>query len=147
MQQSNAQKILGILSIIVLVLGVLFAVFSVLLIVGVGLSSSNPLVQTEIKNTGISFYISLANSVINAILLIVEWYVLRAVSRDATKYRPAWVMTLVLLAFQIYNFIMSIGRGTPGNLGSIAVSLIVNLIILYLINGIRLHAKANKQVE
>lgn len=147
MQQSNAQKILGILSIIVLVLGVLFTVFSVLLIVGVGLSSSNPLVQTEIKNTGISFYISLANSVINAILLIVEWYVLRAVSRDATKYRPAWVMTLVLLAFQIYNFIMNIGRGTPGNLGSIAVSLIVNLIILYLINGIRLHAKANKQVE
>lgn len=147
MQQSNAQKILGILSIIVLVLGVLFTVFSVLLIVGVGLSSSDPLVQTEIKNTGISFYISLANSFINAILLIVEWYVLRAVSRDATKYRPAWVMTLVLLAFQIYNFIMNIGRGTPGNLGSIAVSLIVNLIILYLINGIRLHAKANKQVE
>lgn len=146
MKRSHAQNILNIFSIIELIKAIMFAGLAILIIVASNtFLSNNQLIQTEIQNAGFELYFSFGKMIVNAILLVIEWKVLQDLVKDETKTGPAWTMTLVLIAFEIMNFITSIGKGVPANLGTVTFSIIVDMIVLYLIWGIKKHAqeKAN----
>ena len=145
MEQSRAQKILGILGNIDLILAVVEIIFGILLILGLNLASSNQVVSQEVNNLGGELYFTFGKMLVGAILLILEWRALRNISQDATKYQPAWILTLLLLAFELFNFITNLGKGATRNLVSVSLSVVVGLIALYLINGIRIHSKKNQQ--
>ncbi|MBP3891637.1 MAG: hypothetical protein J6D29_05640 [Solobacterium sp.] len=145
MEQSRAQKILGILGNIDLILAVVEIIFGILLILGLNLASSDQVVSQEVNNLGGELYFMFGKMLVGAILLILEWRALRNLSQDATKYQPAWILTLLLLAFELFNFITNLGKGATRNLVSVSLSVVVGLIALYLINGIRIHSKKNQQ--
>ena len=145
MEQSRAQKILGILGNIDLILAVVEIIFGILLILGLNLASSDQVVSQEVNNLGGELYFTFGKMLVGAILLILEWRALRNISQDATKYQPAWILTLLLLAFELFNFITNLGKGATRNLVSVSLSVVVGLIALYLINGIRIHSKKNQQ--
>ena len=145
MEQSRAQKILGILGNIDLILAVVEIIFGILLILGLNLASSDQVVSQEVNNLGGELYFMFGKMLVGTILLILEWRALRNLSQDATKYQPAWILTLLLLAFELFNFITNLGKGATRNLVSVSLSVVVGLIALYLINGIRIHSKKNQQ--
>ena len=146
MERSRAQKILGWLGNIDFVLGVLLLLFMFTIVIFMNMTAQNEFIAKELEIAGDSLYFNLAKMFVNGVLLIVEWKVLRDVSKDETKYRPAWLTTMVLLAFNMFNFITSFGKGVTRNLPSAIIAVVVGLISLYLINGIRLHAIGeNKQ--
>ena len=145
MEQSRAQKILGILGNIDLILAVVEIIFGILLILGLNLASSDQVVSQEVNNLGGELYFMFGKMLVGAILLILEWRALRNLSQDATKYQPAWILTLLLLAFELFNFITNLGKGATRNLVSVSLSVVVGLIALYLINGILIHSKKNQQ--
>lgn len=147
MNRSRAQKIIGVFSVIELISAIISLLLIVLLVFGLGLGSGNETIATEIKNLGAELYFSIGKLAVNAVLLFIEWRVLHELSYDETKHSKAFTMTFVLIAFELFDFITSIGKGVPANLGATTFSIVVGLFVLYLINGIKKYSEKNKVSE
>ena len=130
----RSQKLLKIFSIIQFLSALVFVLLIVLLIV----IPKNEAVYASIKKNQTELILSVIKLVINIILLFVSSYILNKASKDASQHNSALVITLVVIAFEIFNFITSLGVGVPRNLVSMVVSVIVNLIIMLVIENVKL---------
>ena len=83
MERSRAQKILGWLGNIDFVLGVLLLLFMFTIVIFMNMTAQNEFIAKELEIAGDSLYFNLAKMFVNGVLLIVEWKVLRDVSKDS----------------------------------------------------------------
>ena len=130
----RSQKLLKFFSIIQFLSALVFVLLIVLLIV----IPKNEAVYASIKKNQTELILSVIKLVINIILLFASSYILNKTSKDASQHNSALIITLVVIAFEIFNFITSLGIGVPRNLVSMVVSIVVNLIIMLVIENVKL---------
>ena len=130
----KSQKLLKFFSIIQLLSALAFALLLVLLLV----AAKDDAVYEAIKKNQTEMFLSVAKLLINMALLFVSYYILNRTSKDPSQHNSALLITLVVIAFEIFNFITSLGVGVPRNLVSMVVSVIVNIIIMLIIENVKL---------
>ena len=130
----KSQKLLKFFSIIQLLSALAFALLLVLLLV----AAKDDAVYEAIKKNQTEMFLSVAKLLINMTLLFVSYYILNKTSKDPSQHNSALLITLVVIAFEIFNFITSLGVGVPRNLVSMVVSVIVNIIIMLIIENVKL---------
>lgn len=130
----KSQKLLKFFSIIQLLSALAFALLLILLLV----AAKDDAVYETIKKNQTEMFLSVAKLLINMALLFVSYYILNKTSKDPSQHNSALLITLVVIAFEIFNFITSLGVGVPRNLVSMVVSVIVNIIIMLIIENVKL---------
>ncbi|MBQ1567385.1 MAG: hypothetical protein IIZ80_05805 [Erysipelotrichaceae bacterium] len=130
----KSQKLLKFFSIIQLLSALAFALLLILLLV----AAKDDAVYETIKKNQTEMFLSVAKLLINMALLFVSYYILNRTSKDPSQHNSALLITLVVIAFEIFNFITSLGVGVPRNLVSMVVSVIVNIIIMLIIENVKL---------
>ena len=130
----KSQKLLKFFSIIQLLSALAFALLLILLLV----AAKDDAVYEVIKKNQTEMFLSVAKLLINMALLFVSYYILNRTSKDPSQHNSALLITLVVIAFEIFNFITSLGVGVPRNLVSMVVSVIVNIIIMLIIENVKL---------
>ena len=53
------------------------------------------------------------------------------------KHNIALIVTLVVIAYEVFNFITSLGVGVPRNLVTMIVSVLINMVALYFISNVK----------
>ncbi|MBR2824744.1 MAG: hypothetical protein IKE51_00520 [Solobacterium sp.] len=140
----NAQKVIHFFSVIELIYGILFLVVAGLFIAGLSyVSSQDATIAQRVSKSFPDLVFPLVKSIINAILIFVQWRALKTLSKDASKHHHAWVITLFVIAFEIMNFITNLTVGVPRGFGTLVSSIIINLIILYFITQVNAQAQTN----
>ena len=130
----KSQKLLKFFSIIQLLSALAFALLLILLLV----AAKDDAIYETIKKNQTEMFLSVAKLLINMALLFVSYYILNRTSKDPGQHNSALLITLVVIAFEIFNFITSLGVGVPRNLVSMVVSVIVNIIIMLIIENVKL---------
>ncbi len=135
---SKAQRSLRFFSVIELITGFIFLFLTVLLIIGlIGVMNEDETLARQTSQSMPSIILSLAAMLLNTVLMFVQVRSLRILSKDEMKHEQALTATMIVMAFEIFNFIITLGKGVPRNLGTLAVSFIANLVILSLISKVR----------
>ncbi len=133
MEQSRSQKLLKICSVIQFLTAFLFLLSAVFLF----FVMKDESFYEQFKNDMKELTISTVKLFINAVILFVSSYILSRVSKDASRHNSALRITLIVIAYEIFNFITSLGVGVPGNLAAMVFSVIINMSVLYLISKVR----------
>ena len=136
-KRSLAQRLLGIISFVEMANGVASLLLFVLLSFGVGLMVAGG--NEEIKRFSPSEIIFGAFMLlVNLVLIFIEARNLKAVSKDENRHEKALTSTMVLLAYEIFYFIISLGVGVPNNFSALLFSIFTNLIVVFLISRVRM---------
>ena len=131
-KRSIAQRLLGFISFVEMANAAVSVLLFVLLIYGISLLVIG-------GNDAIRRYSPGAIMLlINLILIFVEAHNLRAVAKDENMHEKALTSTMVLLAYEILFFIVSLGVGVPNNFASLLFSIATNLVVVYLISLVRI---------
>ncbi|MBR2788887.1 MAG: hypothetical protein IKD94_06950 [Erysipelotrichaceae bacterium] len=147
MEISNEQKALKVFSIISLVFGIIALVFGVMMIVGGGIAagkieeitSDTAATAEQVGEFSALFIVTGLFTIFSAVTNIIDWILLKRVSKDATKYKPAWIVTLcsvILSCLQMLTTIFGQNKTTQDYVNAI-VALALNGIIFYLINKVK----------
>ena len=147
MDVSKEQNTLKVFSIISLVCGILGLIAGALMLFGSGLALGNvDQITTEAGVTteelaefsGVFIVIGLI-TVFTGITNIIDWVFLKRVAADATKYKPAWIVSLISLVLCAISLVSSIfsGGGNGQSIGSAVASLAINGYIFYLVNKVK----------
>ena len=135
---SRAQKTLRFFSVIEFITGLLYLLLTVLLINGmIGVTIEDEAFAQKTTQSMPSIVLGFVSLLINALLMFVQWRSMKALSKDETRHEQTLTITMVVMAFELFNFIINLGKGVPRNLGSLAASFLANLVILSLISKIR----------
>ena len=138
-KQTGSQRLLRIFSVLQFISAIVFILLMALILYGM----SKTEISTQVDDkAGLMFVI--VKLVINTILLFISWYILKKTSVDASKHNDALIITLVLIAFEIMNFITSLDRGVPSNLVAMVTSVLINMVILFLVNNVKKEYLSNK---
>lgn len=146
MEQSREQKILRIFSILSLVFGIIGIILAIVLLVTGGVTMGNgaqiindtsfsaeemEAVSGALLGIGIS-------TLLSGIFNLINWICLARVSKDATKYGAAKVVTIISLALAAVSLVSAVmsQSGTQGILSGV-ISLLLNGYIFTLINKVR----------
>ena len=132
MKHTPSQTILRIIGILQHISGLVFMLFFGLIIYGLLKQDVNAQITV---NGEVVF--DLIKLLINAVLLFVGGHIFKKVSKDASKHNSALTITLVIIAFEIFNFITSLGIGIPTNLVGMIVSVVINMVALFFISKTR----------
>lgn len=130
----RSQKLLKIFSIIQLLSALAFVALLVLLIV----AAKDDAVYETIKKNQTEFITSVIKMLVNTLLLLASSYILNRTAKDPSQHNSALIITLTVIAYEIFNFITSLSVGVPRNLVSMVVSVIVNIIIMLVIENVKL---------
>ena len=141
MEQTKEQKILKFISSTELFLAVINIIFMAFLVVALVVAYQNNVYTIDAKRDLPNMIFSLVKMIVSILLLFLSYKALRTLSYDQTKHHKAWIITLVLLAFCLFNFITGLGDAAPRYLWVTVVEVIVNCIALFLIDRIRKQAK------
>ena len=133
MKRTFSQIALRIISIIQFLSGLVFTLLIVLMFVVV---DGNDF-ATLYKQNGFELIFDLIKLVMNIVLLYISWYILKKVSKDASKHNDALTITMAVIAYEIFNFITALGKGVPRNLVAMIVSVVINLIALIFIANVK----------
>ncbi|MBQ1631070.1 MAG: hypothetical protein II181_05985 [Firmicutes bacterium] len=146
MERSSEQKALGVFSVLALIFGIIGIIFGVAVIAMSGLAVGNA--GSLISDVGVTaeqigmfsgLFIGMGIILIlSGIFNLINWRALKKVSRDATKYKMAMVVTIISLVFAA----LSLGAGFFSPDGNQAIasgifSVVWNLIILFLVNKVK----------
>ena len=136
-KRSIAQRLLGFISFVEMANAAVSVLLFVLLIYGISLLviGGNDAIRRYSPGEIISGAIML---LINLILIFVEAHNLRAVAKDENLHEQALTSTMVLLAYEILFFIVSLGVGVPNNFASLLFSIATYLVVVYLISLVRI---------
>ena len=116
----------------------LFLLLTILLIIGmIGVSIEDESFAQKTSQSLPSIVLGFVSLLINALLMFVQWHSMKVLSKDETRHEQTLAVTMIVMAFEIFNFIINLGKGVPRNLGSLAGSFLANLVILSLISKIR----------
>ena len=138
MKPSKAQKTLRFFSVIEFITGFIFLFFTILFIIGlIAVLHEDETLAKQTSQSMPSIVLSLVTMLANAALMFVQCHSMRVLSKDATKHERTLTVTMIVMAFEIFNFIINLGKGVPRNLGTLAVSFLTNLVILSLISKVR----------
>ena len=138
-KQTGSQRLLRIFSVLQFISAIVFILLMALILFGMSKTEISSQVDDKV---GLMFVI--VKLVINTILLFISWYILKKTSVDASKHNDALIITLVLIAFEIMNFITSLDRGVPSNLVAMVTSVLINMVILFLVNNVKKEYLSNK---
>ena len=138
-KQTGSQRLLRIFSVLQFISAIVFILLMALILFGMSKTEISSQVDDK---AGLMFVI--VKLVINTILLFISWYILKKTSVDASKHNDALIITLVLIAFEIMNFITSLDRGVPSNLVAMVTSVLINMVILFLVNNVKKEYLSNK---
>lgn len=131
-KQTGSQRLLRIFSVLQFISAIVF----ILLMAFVFYGMSKVDISTKVEDkTGM--IIDIVKLIINTILLLISWYILKKTSVDASKHNDALIITLVLIAFEIMNFITSLDRGVPSNLVAMVTSVLINMVVLFVVNNVK----------
>lgn len=133
MEQTLSQKALRIISILQFISGLVFIFLFGLLFY----SLKDEETLLVFKNNSFEAILSIVKLFVNGALLFISWYILKAVSKDASKHNIALTVTLVVIAYEVFNFITSLGIGVPEHLLAMVLSVLLNLVCTYLISNVR----------
>ena len=138
MKPSKAQKTLRFFSIIEFITGIIFLLFTILIAIGMiaVLREDETLAKQTVKDIP-SIILGFLTMFANAALMFVQWHSLKVLSKDETKHEETLTVTMIVMAFEIFNFIINLGKGVPRNLGTLAASFLANMVILSLIAKVR----------
>ena len=146
MEQTKEQKLLKVFSIIALCAGIIAILAGIASMVfgGVALGNSQQIVNETIATSedigkfGGIFLGAGIGSIIAGVLNLVNWNFLKKVSVDATQYKPAWILTLIGLAFGAISLIGSlVTKGGAQEIGAGVFRVALNGFVLYLINKVK----------
>jgi hypothetical protein len=146
MDVSKEQKTLKVFSIISLVFGILALVLGALMLFGSGMALGNVdqitseagVTTDELAEVSGVFIVAGLVSLFSGITNILDWVFLKRVAADATKYKPAWIVTLVSLILSAASCVSSLfGGGSGQSIGSAIASLAINGYIFYLVNKVK----------
>ena len=144
MEVNQIQKQLKVFSIIALVsaiLNVLLAIF--FFVLGGAASTDATIDQSAVKifnYTGLFVLVS-------ALFGICEWYTVKNVSKDISKYKPAFIVTIISIILSIMNAIQAFTNTTSNKTSSIVGSIIgvcLNVYMFYLVNQAKNHYTGNQ---
>lgn len=133
MEQTLSQKALRIISILQFISGLVFIFLFGLLFY----SLKDEETLLVFKNNSFEAILTVVKLFVNGALLFISWYILKAVSKDASKHNIALTVTLVVIAYEVFNFITSLGIGVPEHLLAMVLSVLLNLVCTYLISNVR----------
>lgn len=133
MKQTLSQKALRIISILQFISGLVFIFLFGLLFY----SLKDEETLLVFKNNSFEAILTVVKLFVNGALLFISWYILKAVSKDASKHNIALTVTLVVIAYEVFNFITSLGIGVPEHLLAMVLSVLLNLVCTYLISNVR----------
>ena len=147
MDVSKEQKALKVFSIISLIFGIIGLVFGVMMIVGGGVAAGNlneivsdtSATAEEVGEFSALFIITGLFAVLSAVTNIIDWFLLKRVANDATKYKPAWIVTLfsvILSCLGMISILFNQNNSTQDIVNAI-VSLALNGVIFYLVNKVK----------
>ena len=132
MKHTPSQTVLRIISILQFLNGLVFILLLGLVIIGMVKAG----VSKQLTIDG-DIIFDMVKLLINAVLLFIGWYIFKEVSKDASKHNSALTITLVIIAFEIFNFITSLGVGVPRNLAAMIVSIVINMVSLFFIAKVK----------
>ena len=133
MKRTFSQIALRIISIMQFLSGLVFILLIGLLFVVVDGNDFATLYKQDRYN----LIFDIVKLVLNIILLFISWYILRKVSKDASRHNDALTITMAVIAYEIFNFITALGKGVPRNLVAMIVSVVINLIALIFISNVK----------
>ena len=133
MKQTLSQKALRIISILQFISGLVFIFLFGLLFYSLKYEET----LLVFKNNSFEAILAVVKLFVNGALLFISWYILKAVSKDASKHNIALTVTLVVIAYEVFNFITSLGIGVPEHLLAMVLSVLLNLVCTYLISNVR----------
>ena len=133
MKRTFSQIALRIISIMQFLSGLVFILLIGLLFVVVDGNDFATLYKQDRYN----LIFDIVKLVLNIILLFISCYILRKVSKDASKHNDALTITMAVIAYEIFNFITALGKGVPRNLVAMIVSVVINLIALIFISNVK----------
>ena len=131
-KQTGSQRLLRIFSVLQFISAVVFIILMAFIFYGMSKVDISAKVEDK---TGMIF--DIVKLIINTILLFISWHILKKTSVDASKHNDALIITLVLIAFEIMNFITSLDRGVPSNLVAMVTSVLINMVVLFLVNNVK----------
>ena len=129
MKRSKSQKALKLFSIIQFLNGLVFILLFAMLL----LSLQNETIYEQVSNNKTDVIIGTVELLFNALLLFVGSYILNRTSKDASLHNSALRITLIVIAYEIFNFITSLGIGEPRNFATMVFTVVMNLIIVHFV--------------
>ena len=146
MNVSKEQKALKVFGIISLVFGIIGLIFAIFFLIGGGVAAGN--IDSITSEAGVAaedvgkfsalFIMTGISGIFRSIVNIIDWYCLNKVSKDATQYKPAWIVTMTSFVLSILSCVFTfLGKHTTQDVVSAVVAIVLNGIILYLINKVK----------
>ena len=146
MDVSKEQRLLKVFAIVTLIFGIVSLLFGILMIAGGGIAISNVQEITsdttasaeEVAEFSAVFIIGGLVTIFSGITDIIDWAFLKRVAKDATKYKPAWVISIISVVLNIMGLVASIANGSEAkDIVGAAVTLAINTFIFYLVNKVK----------
>ncbi len=133
MKPSKSQKLLKVFSVIQFLNGLVFILLLVLFLFAL----QNETFMEQVKISKTEFIVSAIELLVNAVILFISAYILNKTSKDPSKHNSALTITLIVIAYEIINFITNLDIGVPRNLATMVFTVIMNLIILAPISKVK----------
>ena len=146
MDVSKEQKQLKVFSIISLVFGILALIGGALMLFGSGIAIGNVesitteagVTQDEVVEFSAVFIVTGLITLLRGVCDIVDWAFLKKVANDATKYKPAWIVSLITTVMSCISVVTSITGGNDiKSICSAVLSAALNGYIFYLVNKVK----------
>lgn len=146
MDVSKEQKLLKVFAVITLIFGIISCVFGVLMIAGGGIAaggveqitSETNVTADEVAQFSALFIFGGLLTIFSGVTDIIDWAFLKKVANDATKYKPAWVISIVSLVLTIISLVLSIVNGSePKDIAGAVGTVAINAVIFYLVNKVK----------
>ena len=151
MDVSKEQKALKVFAIISLVFGIIGLFISVFFLLGGGIAANNTgaiasdakASVEEVEQFAALFIGSGISGILSSIVNIIDWYCLNKVSKDASKYKPAWIVTLTSFVLSCLSLVIAFtGKIRTQDIVNAVVAIALDAIVLYLINKVKQSVKA-----
>lgn len=144
MEQSTEQKILKYISYAELAMAALYFFLIAFVVAALVFGLNNPEIAADAQSSLPNAVWGIAKLLVSTVLLFLNYRALGDLSLDNTKHHKAWILTLVLLAYCLFDFITDLGAGAPRYLFMTVLSVLANCIALFLIDRIRKQSKTAK---
>ena len=144
MEQTKEQKTLKTFSVLELIFAIMYIIFALVMIFGGGLVVGNSSqiaadgagTVDQVTQVGGVFIGGGISFLISAVICLLNWHFLKKVSKDATAYKGAWILTIIGLVFAVIGLVSGLLNGASNSLLSNVIQVALNAYILYLINKI-----------
>ena len=142
---SKGQKTLKTFSIVSLIFGLIALVLGALMLLGSGAALGN--VDSIVSEAGVTteevaefsgvFIVTGIATILRGIANVVDWAFLKRVAKDATKYKPAWIVSLITTVMSVLSLFTQFSNGEAKDIAVSVLTLALNGYIFYLVNKVK----------